>query len=90
MTEEKPFIGVYRSLYPYQPQQDQELVAKENRELELEENELLYVLEKGEDLWWKVKKKAPSDQEDGDVGLVPGNYLEEVRTMFLHSSIKLF
>ncbi|CCJ28494.1 unnamed protein product, partial [Pneumocystis jirovecii] len=82
MTEEKPFIGVYRSLYPYQPQQDQELVAKENRELELEENELLYVLEKGEDLWWKVKKKAPSDQEDGDVGLVPGNYLEECQPIY--------
>ncbi|KAG4306538.1 hypothetical protein PORY_000526, partial [Pneumocystis oryctolagi] len=77
-----PFIGVYRSLYPYQPQQDPELVVTENRELELEENELLYVLEKGEDLWWKVKKKAPSDQEDGDVGLVPGNYLEECQPIY--------
>ncbi|KAG5519651.1 hypothetical protein PMAC_001806 [Pneumocystis sp. 'macacae'] len=82
MTEEKPFIGIYRSLYPYQPQQDPELVITENRELELEENELLYILEKGEDLWWKVKKKAPSDQEDGDIGLVPGNYLEECQPIY--------
>lgn len=82
MIEDMPFIGVYRSLYPYQPQQDPEFVAAENKELELEENELLYILEKGEDLWWRAKKKAPCGQEDGDVGLVPGNYLEEVRGTF--------
>ncbi|EMR11640.1 hypothetical protein PNEG_00079 [Pneumocystis murina B123] len=82
MTEEMPFIGVYRSLYPYQPQQDPEFVVAENKELELEENELLYILEKGEDLWWRVKKKAPCDQEDGDIGLVPGNYLEECKPVY--------
>ncbi|KAG5439827.1 hypothetical protein PCANB_000109 [Pneumocystis canis] len=82
MAEEMPFIGVYRSLYPYQPQQNPELVVAENRELELEENELLYILEKGEDLWWRAKKKAISDQEDGEVGLVPGNYLEECQPIY--------
>ncbi|KTW29353.1 hypothetical protein T552_01307 [Pneumocystis carinii B80] len=82
MAEDRPFIGIYRSLYPYQPQQDPEYVVAENKELELEENELLYILEKGEDLWWRVKKKAMSEQEDGDVGLVPGNYLEECQPIY--------
>ena len=70
------FLGVYTAIYPYQPQ------AK--GELEISEGDLLYVLEKGDDDdWWKAKKKADHDEEDEPIGLVPNNYVEEVRYFFL-------
>lgn len=40
---------------------------------------MLYILERGDDGWWKVKKKAEGEEEEGDEGLVPANYVEEVR-----------
>ena len=66
------FVGVYSAIYDYQPQGQ--------GELELREGDLLYVLEKSaEDDWWKAKKKADRDDEDEPEGLVPNNYVEEVR-----------
>ena len=66
------FAGVYRALYDYEPQEAQELA--------IDENDLLYVLEKNsEDGWWKAKKKASAEDEDEPVGLVPHNYVEQVR-----------
>ncbi|KAI6779091.1 Actin cytoskeleton-regulatory complex protein-like protein [Emericellopsis cladophorae] len=64
------FLGVYRALYDYTPQAEGELT--------IEENDLLYVLEKNaDDGWWKAKKKAGANDEDEPVGLVPHNYVEE-------------
>lgn len=72
------FIGVYTALYDYQPQAQ--------GELELQEGDLLCILEKSpEDDWWKAKKKADRDEEDEPEGLVPNNYVEEVRSQFLCS-----
>jgi actin cytoskeleton-regulatory complex protein SLA1 len=69
------FLGVYTALYPYQPQAE--------GELEINEGDLLYVLEKSaEDDWWRVKKKADQEEEEEPVGLVPNNYVEEVRYLF--------
>lgn len=39
---------------------------------------MLYIIERGDDGWWKVKKKAEGDEEEGDEGLVPANYVAEV------------
>lgn len=64
-----PFIDIARATYTYSPQSSDELF--------IEEEDLLYVLEKGEDDWWKVKKKVAGD-DDGPIGLVPRNYLEDV------------
>ena len=67
------FLGVYKAIYDYAPQSD--------GELSISEGDVLYVLEKSEDDdWWKAKKKASADDEDEPVGLVPNNYVEEVRT----------
>ncbi|KAH7326772.1 hypothetical protein B0I35DRAFT_423577 [Stachybotrys elegans] len=64
------FLGVCKAIYDYTPQ------AK--GELAIEEGDLLYVIEnKGDDGWWKAKKKAGTDDEDEPVGLVPNNYVEE-------------
>lgn len=66
------FLGVYTSLYDYHPEAE--------GELELREGNLLYLLESSEeDDWWKVKKKADREDEDEPEGLVPNNYIEEVR-----------
>ena len=64
-----PFIDIARAMFAYAPQSTDELA--------IEENDFLFVLEKGEDDWWKVKKKVDGD-DDGTLGLVPQNYLEQV------------
>lgn len=69
-----PFIDIARAIYAY--------TAASDDELTIEEHDLLYVLEKGDDDWWKVKKKVEGD-DDGPVGLVPHNYLEEVPNLSL-------
>lgn len=67
------FLGIYKAIYDYTPQSDTELA--------IAEGDILYVLEKsGEDDWWKAKKKASGEEDDEPTGLVPNNYLEEVRT----------
>ena len=67
------FVGVYRAIYDYVPKGEQELA--------ITEGDLLYVLEKStEDDWWKAKKKAPGEDDEEPVGLIPSNYIEEVRT----------
>lgn len=75
------FLGVYRAIYDYVPQGDQELA--------IQEGDLLYVLEKStEDDWWKAKKKAPGEDDEEPVGLIPSNYIEEVRSV-INPSISL-
>ncbi|KAF3904617.1 hypothetical protein ABW21_db0204718 [Orbilia brochopaga] len=64
------FLGVYRAIYDYIPQTDEELGLKEG--------DLLYVLEKSsEDAWWKAKKKAGPADEEEPIGLIPNTYIEE-------------
>lgn len=65
------FVGIYTAVYDYQPQAE--------GELEIHENDLLYVLDKDDDDWWKAKKKAADPEDEEPVGLVPNNYVQEVR-----------
>lgn len=66
------FLGVYKALYAYEPQSEGELA--------ISEGDVLYLLEKSdEDDWWKAKKRASGEDEDEPVGLIPNNYVEEVR-----------
>ena len=65
------FISICTALYDYVPQADNELA--------IQEGELIYVIEKNtEDDWWKAKKRAPSEDEEEPIGLIPYNYVEEV------------
>ena len=69
------FVSICTALYDYAPQSDNELA--------IQEGELIYVLEKStEDDWWKAKKRAPSEDEEEPVGLIPCNYVEEVSLWF--------
>jgi hypothetical protein len=65
------FIGVYRAVYDYAPQ--------DTNEIAISDGDLLCILEKGDDDWWKAKKKASSNDDDEPEGLVPRNYLEEAK-----------
>ena len=66
------FAAICTALYDYQPQAA--------GELEIQEGELLYILEKSnEDDWWRARKKADGEDEDEPEGLIPNNYVEEVR-----------
>jgi actin cytoskeleton-regulatory complex protein SLA1 len=67
------FLGIYRAIYDYHPQAEGELAIRDG--------DLLFVLEKStDDDWWKAKKKAADDDEEEPEGLIPYNYVEEVRT----------
>jgi hypothetical protein len=75
------FLGVYRAIYDYVPQSDEEL--------QISEGDLLFVLEKSaDDDWWKAKKKAASDDDDEPEGLIPSNYIEEATP--IHSAKALY
>ncbi|KAF5016817.1 hypothetical protein F66182_11377, partial [Fusarium sp. NRRL 66182] len=65
------FAGVYTAVYDYHPQAE--------GELEIHENDLLYVLDKDDDDWWKAKKKAADPEDEEPVGLVPNNYVQEAQ-----------
>ncbi|KAJ1333737.1 actin cytoskeleton-regulatory complex protein SLA1 [Microdochium nivale] len=66
------FLGVFRAIYDYAPQSE--------GELQLTEGDVLYVIEKStDDDWWKAKKKADAEDDDEPLGLIPNNYVEEVK-----------
>jgi hypothetical protein len=65
------FLGIYRALYDYVPQSDNEIA--------LNEGDMLMVLEKSaDDDWWKAKKKGHDEEQEEPEGLIPNNYIEEV------------
>jgi hypothetical protein len=67
-----PFLGVYTAIYGY--------TAQNSTEINFEEGDLLCVLEKpADDDWWKAKKKGDSVDDEEPVGLIPNNYVKEVR-----------
>ncbi|GMM56489.1 cytoskeletal protein-binding protein [Maudiozyma humilis] len=64
------FLGVYKAIYSYEPQTPEELA--------IEENDLLYLLQKSDiDEWWTVKKRIIGSDEPEPQGLVPSTYIEE-------------
>lgn len=69
------YIGVYKALYEY--------TAQAEEELNIQPDDLLYLLERSDvDEWWKVKKRVlpVGDEEVHEpVGLIPSNYIEQVR-----------
>lgn len=65
------FLGIYRAIYDYVPQSDNEIA--------LAEGDVLMVLEKSsDDDWWKAKKKGHEEDAEEPEGLIPNNYIEEV------------
>ncbi|SMN20969.1 similar to Saccharomyces cerevisiae YBL007C SLA1 Cytoskeletal protein binding protein required for assembly of the cortical actin cytoskeleton [Maudiozyma saulgeensis] len=64
------FLGVFKAIYDYEPQTPEEL--------EIKENDMLYLLEKSDiDEWWTVKKRIIGSDDPEPSGLVPSTYIEE-------------
>ncbi|SCV00548.1 LANO_0F07426g1_1 [Lachancea nothofagi CBS 11611] len=69
------FLGIYKAIFQYVPQSEEELAV--------EEDDLLYLLQKSEvDDWWSVKKRVIGSDTEEPVGLVPSNYIEEADVKF--------
>ncbi|KAI0082484.1 hypothetical protein K474DRAFT_1655259 [Panus rudis PR-1116 ss-1] len=68
-TDEQPYLAVLKASYDYDPQPDAE------DEIPIKEDQLLLLLERVDDDWWKVKVKTDADDE-GPAGLVPAAYVE--------------
>lgn len=76
LTLDMVFLSICTALYDYVPQSENELA--------LQEGDLIYVLEKStEDDWWRAKKRARADEDEEPTGLIPNNYVEEVRRFLL-------
>lgn len=65
------YVQVSKALYDYE--------ARTEDELDIKENDILYVIDKEDDDWWKAELKQPSGEDSGPVGLVPAQYLEQVK-----------
>ncbi|CAO3638462.1 unnamed protein product [Cunninghamella blakesleeana] len=64
------YLQVCQVLYDYE--------ARTSEEINIQENDTVYIIEKEDDDWWKAELKQVNVNEHGPIGLVPVNYLEEV------------
>ncbi|KAJ8523034.1 hypothetical protein ONZ45_g480 [Pleurotus djamor] len=63
------YLAVLKASYDYTPQSDED-------EIPIKEDQILFLLERVDDDWWKVKIKGDSQDDDSPVGLVPAAYVE--------------
>ncbi|KAF9481963.1 hypothetical protein BDN70DRAFT_829987 [Pholiota conissans] len=68
------YLAILKASYDYEPQSDDEIAIKEDQ--------LLLLVERVDDEWWKVKIKAPQESES-PIGLVPAAYVEQAE----HTSV---
>ncbi|KAK7061699.1 hypothetical protein R3P38DRAFT_2831037 [Favolaschia claudopus] len=64
------YLAVLKATYDYDPE------AGAEDEIPIKENQLLFLREKVDSDWWKVKIKGESQEEDTPEGLVPAAYVE--------------
>ncbi|WBW73078.1 cytoskeletal protein binding protein Sla1 family, Shd1 [Schizosaccharomyces osmophilus] len=74
-----PIIGIYKVLYSYEPEpiDPNEQIPETERELFIAEDEIICLLQKGEDDWYLVKRNVNSPDKDEETGIVPSNYIAE-------------
>lgn len=66
------FLSICTALYDYVPQGEGEIAIKEG--------ETILILERStKDEWWMARRRASSEDGAHSVGLIPSNYVEEVR-----------
>ncbi|KAF5331711.1 hypothetical protein D9611_007701 [Ephemerocybe angulata] len=63
------YLAILKASYDYAPQSEDEV--------EIKEDQLLLLVERVDDDWWKVKIKGESQDDEGPVGLVPAAYVEQ-------------
>ncbi|PWZ03492.1 hypothetical protein BCV70DRAFT_155088 [Testicularia cyperi] len=81
------YVALGKALYDY--------VAQAEDELSLTEDDYLYILESDDPEWWKAKLRRldqdgtplQDDSDEGVVGLVPANYVEEAEPIRLSRAL---
>ncbi|TKY87982.1 hypothetical protein EX895_003078 [Sporisorium graminicola] len=81
------YVALGKALYDY--------VAQAEDELNLTEDDYLYILESDDPEWWKAKLRRlaedgtpiQDDSDEGTVGLVPANYVEEAEPLRLSRAL---
>ncbi|KAJ7047396.1 hypothetical protein C8F04DRAFT_1058665 [Mycena alexandri] len=71
------YLAVLVASYDYEPD------AGADEEISIKEGQLLFLKERVDSDWWKVKIKGESQEEDSPVGLVPAAYVEPA----VHTSV---
>jgi hypothetical protein len=64
------YVQVCKALYDYE--------ARTEDELSIKQDDILYVIEKEDDDWWRSELKQTTGEGQGPIGLVPADYLQEV------------
>ncbi|KAJ7095351.1 hypothetical protein B0H15DRAFT_829165 [Mycena belliarum] len=64
------YLAVLKASYDYDPDPGAE------DEIPIKENQILFLKERVDQDWWRVKVKGDSQEEDSPVGLVPAAYVE--------------
>ncbi|KAJ7700053.1 hypothetical protein B0H17DRAFT_1048381 [Mycena rosella] len=64
------YLAVLKASYDYDPDPGAE------DEISIKENQLLFLKERVDQDWWRVKVKGESQEDDSPVGLVPAAYVE--------------
>ncbi|KAG2175025.1 hypothetical protein INT43_006087, partial [Umbelopsis isabellina] len=67
------YIDVCRALYDYE--------AGSEDELSFKEDDILYILERDDEDWYKAQLKLQQPDEIGPVGLIPANYVSEAEAL---------
>ncbi|KAG1754074.1 uncharacterized protein EDB91DRAFT_435371 [Suillus paluster] len=71
MSEHETYLAVLKAFYDYEPQSEDELA--------ITENQIVFLLERTDDDWWKVKIKGDSQEEDSPSGFVPAAYVQQAQ-----------
>ncbi|KAH7930078.1 hypothetical protein BV22DRAFT_1191549 [Leucogyrophana mollusca] len=77
--EAEEYLAVLKASYDYEPQSGDEIAVKEDQ--------IVFLIEKTDDDWWKVKIKGETQDEDSPSGLVPSAYVEQAEHTSLVKAI---
>ncbi|KAG7096990.1 hypothetical protein E1B28_004385 [Marasmius oreades] len=69
--DSEEYLAVLKASYDYTPEEDAE------DEVEVKEGQILFLLQRVDEDWWKVKIKGDSQEQDTPSGLVPAAYVEQ-------------
>ncbi|KAI6035342.1 hypothetical protein F5J12DRAFT_902166 [Pisolithus orientalis] len=69
------YLAVLKVAYDYEPQSEDEVAIKENQ--------IVFLLEKTDDDWWKVRSRSDSQSGEAPSGLVPAAYVEPAPHTFV-------
>ncbi|KAK7696019.1 hypothetical protein QCA50_000659 [Cerrena zonata] len=71
MASEPSYLAVLKAEFDYDPQPDAE------DELAVKEDQIVLLVERTDEDWWKVRVKTDNQEDEGPTGLVPAAYVKQ-------------